>query len=434
MGCARGQQRVVGQHVGDIPGERQLLPAQRQGTGRRRDEFRLALARARSPTRAGGRLDRRCVVGGGIGRLDGRLGLGTSLPGPQPLAPGALARRLGGLLEGVIAIALGSQVNDGPARALGRPRRGTVVGFGRRRGPPEDPVTHLTQPLRDHPHRGRGDDKQPEKAEHEQQNERPDGRDGGGQRAGGEEAEDASGCAHSVGTGRRRRYAVRQVGDPAGGEGQGEGSDDDPVGRRVVIGSAKQAQAEHEQHQRQGVGDPSERPGGDSMDDVADDPLEAPPLTRRNDDRDRDEQEADTVTTVLRLEFGGGVANLADGAAGDVRHPEPGSAHGPQRERHTAALGPPRGPGGAPGCAGARPGVCGARGRAPGGGLWACGRSRRSCRHDPEVTPPATPTPCATRVTAAKFRLRTRTRLHRPHHVPLSSTQGHECQRTAPAC
>lgn len=91
------------------------------------------------------------------------------------------------------------------------------------------------------------------------------------------------------------------------------------------------------------------------MDDVADDPLEAPPLTRRNDDRDRDEQEADTADGARLLVPGGGVANLADGAAGDA-HPE-------LQPRGTARSGngiPPPRPaartGARRGCASARPG------------------------------------------------------------------------------
>ena len=108
---------------------------------------------------------------------------------------------------------------------------------------------------------------------------------------------------------------------------------------RVVLRRAQQADAEEEQGERHGIRDAAEGAGDDGVDDVADRALEGPPLTGGHDDRQADEEEAEPVAAVLRLELAGAGADPADRAAGDVRHAHPGAPDGAQRQRQPAAAG-----------------------------------------------------------------------------------------------
>ena len=178
------------------------------------------------------------------------------------------------------------------------------------------------------------------------------------------------------------------------------------------------------------------------------DALQAPPLAGGDDDGQGDEGEADAVAAVLGLEVAGRGADAAHGAAGHVRHPHPGAAHGPQRQRQPAApglrLGRPRSP---------RPAVpaCGTRtshrARRRGARTRRVRRSRSVRRRKSCGSPRSQATRRRRRRhashagTGALF-LRPRRLTWRKVRAPgdgrpprsLSSVPGHECQRSAPAC
>src|SRR5665811_2427866 len=84
------------------------------------------------------------------------------------------------------------------------------------------------------------------------------------------------------------------------------------------------------------------------MDDVAGHTPEPPPFAGGHDDGQSEQEEADAIATVFRLEVAGTVPDPAYGAAGNVGHAHPGAADRPQRQRQaaTVGLGPgPRGSG-----------------------------------------------------------------------------------------
>jgi hypothetical protein len=193
----------------------------------------------------------------------------------------------------------------------------------------EQAITQHAEPGGDHPHRSRGDDQDTEEAQQQQQHQRADRRHGRRGRAAGQEAEDAAGGAHTLGPGRWRRDAVGQMRDPAGREGQRQRADHHPVGRRAVLGCPQQHEAEGQQDERHGIPDPPERAGDDRVDDVADHPVEAPPLPGSDDDGQADEGEPEPVPTVFGLELGGRCAHPAHRPTGDVRQAQPGAADRP---------------------------------------------------------------------------------------------------------
>ena len=295
---------------------------------------------------------------------------GASRQGP-PRPPARRARRRRGFRRR-------QGRSDGAAASasppLPAPRRG--------RGAVQQVVAELGQPLGDHVDRCRGHDQQAEEAEHEQDRHGPVDGDGRLQRARGQEADDAAGVAHGAGAVGRVGNALGDVDQTRGGEGERAHPDADPrVGRRLVLRRAEQADAQEEQGERHGIGHAAERAGHHGVDDVADHAVEGPPLTGGDSDGQADEEEADAVATVLRLELAGAVPDLAHGAARDVRHTHPGAADRAQRQRQSPALGL------AAGCRLAARGglaVRGARGgTAARRGARGCGRT---CRHGPHGT------------------------------------------------
>ena len=160
-----------------------------------------------------------------------------------------------------------------------------------------------------------------------------------------EEADDASRRSHAVRPIRRVGDPVTEVREAAGREGQGDGADDDAVGRCLVLGQAQQAQAEREQHEGDGIGDATERAREDCVDDLTEHAVDAPPLAGRHDDGQGDEGEAEPVASVLRLELARARAHPAHRTTRDVGDPHPGVAHRPQRQRSPPPLALARGVG-----------------------------------------------------------------------------------------
>ena len=252
------------------------------------------------------------------------------LAGPQP-ASAAGRDDHGRLLERFVAVALLQQVDRAPARPRRRGAGGgrvlrVVVG-----GAVEDPVAQVAEALGDLADGRAGDDQSAEQREEHEQRDGARTRHRGREGARREEADDAARGAHRVGAVRRVRDAVGDVGEPAGGEGQGHGADDEAVRDGFVLRSPQEVDPEGEQDERHRIPDPTEGPGDDSVDDVADDALHAPPLTGRDDDGQPDEREPDPVAAVLRLEVARRAADPADGATGQVRDPHPGSPDRAQR-------------------------------------------------------------------------------------------------------
>ena len=146
-------------------------------------------------------------------------------------------------------------------------------------------------------------------------------------------------------------------------------------------GRAEQADAQEEQGERHGIGHAAERAGHHGVDDVADHAVEGPPLAGGDSDGQPDEEEADAVAAVLRLELAGAVPDLAHGAARDVRHAHPGAADRAQRQRQSPALGL------AAGCRLAARGGLAVRGARGGTAARRGARGRgRTCRHGPHGT------------------------------------------------
>ncbi len=104
-------------------------------------------------------------------------------------------------------------------------------------------------------------------------------------------------------------------------------------------GDAQQAQAEEEEAERHGIRDAAEGARHHGVDDVAQDTLERPPLPGRDEDGHADEEEADAVAAVLRVQLAGAAADAAHGAAGHVRDAHPGALDRAQRQREPAAAG-----------------------------------------------------------------------------------------------
>ena len=106
--------------------------------------------------------------------------------------------------------------------------------------------------------------------------------------------------------------------ESARGDGEGQGANEQPVGRGVVLRRTQQPQPEGEQDQRHGIRDATQRAGDDRVDDIPDDAGEPPPLASCDDDSEPDEREAQAIPTVLRLELTRRRADLADRATGEV--------------------------------------------------------------------------------------------------------------------
>ena len=272
-------------------------------------------------------------------------GVARFSPGRGRVGALVLERLLGGLAEGLVAVAVG-QVHGLAAGALDGGRRGVVglVGLVVRVTPVDDEGPELTHPGRDHVDRGGRDDEQAEEAEQDEQDERTVGGDGRGERARGEEAEDAARGAHAVGAVGRVGDAVGEVRQAARGEGQRDGAHDDAVGGGVVLRRAEHAQAEGDQDERDGIRDAPEGAGEDRVHDLAEGAGDAPPLAGGDDDGERDEGEADAVAAVLRLEVRGAVADAAHRSPGQVRDAHPRVAHRAEREGQASAAGLGRAP------------------------------------------------------------------------------------------
>jgi len=283
----------------------------------------------------------------------GALGVGSTLAGAQPPGRLAVGRNDGRLLEGLavarllrIGVLVRPVDHTSPAPPgldrlglVGRPLAAAVGVTAVTTVPVQQPVTQLTQSLRHLAQRSAGEDQKAEDPEQDEDDDRARCRHRRGEGAGREEPDDAAGRPHVVGPVRWVGNAVSDVGQPARGEGQRGRSDEQPVGHGRVVGRAQQAEAEEEQDERQRIPDPAEGARHDGVDDVSGHPRHAPPLAGGDDDGQADEEEAHSVTTVLRVEVAGRAADAADGPTRQVRDAHPRAAHRPQRQRQPPGTG-----------------------------------------------------------------------------------------------
>ena len=191
----------------------------------------------------------------------------------------------------------------------------------------EDRGLNLTQTLRDAvDRRARQHEETEERHEAEDDAGAPE-RQACGQRATGDDAEHSAGVTHGVDV-TRGRASADEVSDTGGAEGEDAETDRHAVGGLVAARVAEHVQTHADEHDRQDVGDDAERSRGDGVDDVTEHAGQVPPLARRDNDAEGEEEEADAVATVLRLEFGGAGADATHGASGDVGNPHPGATSG----------------------------------------------------------------------------------------------------------
>ena len=318
------------------------------------------------PAAPGRLLDGRGLVGRAGRRSGGCRGpRGTLLARAQPPARARVDDDR--LLEGLVA--LHRAVPLGPAAPAAR-AGGLRLG-GRLRCVAGEAVDEVAQPGGHLVDGGRGEHEDPEQAEQHEQGHGAVHRHRRLERAGREEPDDPARLAHRVGAHRRGRDVVRDVDQAAGREGQGGGADRHPRGGGLVPWCAEHPQAEEQQDDRDGVPDLAERAGDDGVDDHPDGAGHPPPLPGGDDDGERDEEQADAVAAVLRLEVATGVADLAGDRAGGVRQAHPRRPGGAQRQRE---------PAGARAGAAARPDRALAGG-GPGGAAARAGRRGRACRH-----------------------------------------------------
>ena len=182
------------------------------------------------------------------------------------------------------------------------------------------------QPLRDLVHRGCRDDQEAEEGQEQQERHRHPGRQGRRERGGGQVADHAAGVPHLVRAVRRTRQPGREVHQTRGGHAEGGQTDRDPVGGLDAFGMAQQPYPEPQEDQRQDERDAPEGARDDGVLDVAHPPGQPPPLAGGDDDGRSDEQQAEPVPPVRRIEVPGPGTDAPGRPTGEVghAHPHPG--------------------------------------------------------------------------------------------------------------
>ena len=278
-----------------------------------------------------------------------RVGVaGPASPGDAslgPASPAAALRGCGddGLLVGLVPVEwrLPSRRARAPAQR-GQPRvRGVPVGG--RLGPPGQAVVQRPQPLRDLVHRGCRDDQETEEGQEQQERHRHPGRQGRRERGGGQVADHAAGVPHLVRAVRRTRQPGREMHQTRGGHAEGGQTDRDPVGGLDAFGMAQQPYPEPQEDQRQDERDAPDGARDDGVLDVAHPPGQPPPLAGGDDDGRSDEQQAEPVPPVRRIEVPGAGTDAPGRPTGEVghAHPHPGDRpHGEGPSPRPASVSP----------------------------------------------------------------------------------------------
>ncbi len=276
---------------------------------------------------------------------------------------------------------------------------------------------------------GRDDEDAEEREQHEEQagDDRVRGRD---HRRGRQPADPAAAGLHGGAAVGGERGAVQDVDQAARGQDQRAPADRDATRGRALVRVTQHAPGEAEQQEREDPVEGAHGAGDHGADEAAEPGRDVPPHGERDEHGEADEEEAQTIAAVRRVELAGAAPEPADGAAEHVTDPDPDRAeHAPE-----GAQGPVerRGGGGLPArgrlTRRRRTGRPGRRGRACGGGTRRgrpCGLARaarrgsalasgpgsgigrrgRTGRHDARLPTPPPPAPHATPVTALGSRV-----------------------------
>ena len=196
----------------------------------------------------------------------------------------------------------------------------------------QQPVAQLAQTGRNHPDRCSRHDQEPEEPQQQQQGDGPHGLDRGNDRARGQEPDDAAGVTHPERTVGRAWQAGGNVNQAGCGDGQRRRADRESVRRGLVPRCTQEPDTEQQQGDRGGIGDPTEGPGDDGVDDLAGRALQPPPLAGGDQDGQCEQEQADAVAAVLRLELAGTVPDPAHGPAGHMGQAHPGGTDRPHRQ------------------------------------------------------------------------------------------------------
>lgn len=100
-------------------------------------------------------------------------------------------------------------------------------------------------------------------------------------------------------------------------------TNDDASGPCAVVGVSHDSDRECEQQDRDGPGEPAERPRDDHGHDRVDRSASPPPRNRADDDGTGDEAQAEAVAPMGGVEITCSVADPTDAPADDVTEPEP---------------------------------------------------------------------------------------------------------------
>ena len=212
-----------------------------------------------------------------------------------------------------------------------RPRIGRVAGLVVLRTlAAQRAVAGRGQPLGDLVERSGGDDQDAEDAEEQQERHHDVRRAEQVEEEGGDDVADgAAALAQRAGVaGDRLRVALGDVHDAEQPQAERAPADDLPAGRAVADRVAQVAPADDQQHQRHQPADLADGAGDGDADRAHDRAAELEPDRGGADDRQREDEEADTVAAVLGLEVAGAVADPAGDRADAVgdREPDGGDA------------------------------------------------------------------------------------------------------------
>ena len=320
---------VVGQRVGDVAGQRELLDAGGQRRVRRRlDRAGVVLAARRGGGHGRGDL------GGGVGRgvtgvdrvgeqVDPVVLLRLDLLLPAALAQLAVAEDRA-VVGGVAHLGVDVVVQHRAAARAHRLGGLVVLGLGGR-GAAQGLVAQLGEPGRDLVDGRRGDDEDAEDRQQRQQRHDDVRRlHEVEQQARGDVADGAAGLLEVGGVAEHRlRVAVGDVHDAEQPEREGGPPDDLAAGGTVALGVAQGAPAGVDEEQRHEPADLADRARRHRAGEVHDPAGQLPPHGGGDDHGEAEEEQADAVAAVLGVEVAGGLPDRPRDRADGVGDAEP---------------------------------------------------------------------------------------------------------------
>ena len=263
------------------------------------------------------RLRRACVAG--VGAV---TGAGT--PSSVPRAASGASGSSSGARAACLAW---------PSTAMSPGRRPPLV--RRPTGPSaqQHGVAQRSETLGDGVDRGGGDNKDTEDQEHDQPQVGQPDPDGGHDRSGDQPADPASGRTQRLGPVTRAGRALGQRPDPARGGQQDPGPDRQPTSGGALVRVAEYAQRGPEQEQRDHDVQGPDGPGHDGGDEAGQPAVDREPGDSGDDDRQGEQQQADPVAAVRRIEVAGAAPERARHPTEDRGEEQPGTAQRPAELR-----------------------------------------------------------------------------------------------------